>query len=104
METRARVSSKGQVTIPIDVRRALGIDDGDTLLFEVSAGYVTVRKRHPLAETAADLRASFPDAAVDHISRDAAVAGHVAGTFAEKESRRGRAAVVRPHGSTGSGA
>lgn len=35
MELRAKVTSKGQLTIPREVRRALGIRAGDSLLFEV---------------------------------------------------------------------
>ena len=38
MEQRARVTSKGQVTIPKDVRAALGVKEGDTLVFEVENG------------------------------------------------------------------
>ncbi len=34
MTREARVTSKGQITVPRDVRRALGIGPGDTLLFE----------------------------------------------------------------------
>jgi antitoxin PrlF len=33
----ARVTSKGQVTIPAEVRRALKIDQGDDLVFEVTS-------------------------------------------------------------------
>jgi AbrB family looped-hinge helix DNA binding protein len=43
MEQRARVTSKGQVTIPKAVRKALGIREGDSLLFEVEDGEVRVR-------------------------------------------------------------
>jgi looped-hinge helix DNA binding domain, AbrB family len=32
----ARVTSKGQVTIPADVRKVLGIEQGDDLVFEVT--------------------------------------------------------------------
>lgn len=32
----ARVTSKGQVTLPADVRKELGIEQGDDLLFEVA--------------------------------------------------------------------
>ncbi|NMB24626.1 MAG: AbrB/MazE/SpoVT family DNA-binding domain-containing protein [Firmicutes bacterium] len=38
---RARVTSKGQVTIPKDVRDKLGLRQGDELVFrETSEGYV----------------------------------------------------------------
>lgn len=33
----ARVTGKGQVTIPAEVRRALKIDQGDDLVFEVTS-------------------------------------------------------------------
>lgn len=31
----ARVTSKGQVTIPVQIRKALGIEGGDALIFEI---------------------------------------------------------------------
>lgn len=31
----ARLTSKGQVTVPVEVRRLLGLDEGDSLLFRV---------------------------------------------------------------------
>lgn len=45
MELKARITSKGQLTIPKEVRRALGVGEGDNLLFEVneSGDKVTVR-------------------------------------------------------------
>lgn len=38
MGRRARITSKGQVTIPKDVRTALGVKEGDSLVFEVENG------------------------------------------------------------------
>lgn len=38
VEQRARITSKGQVTIPKGVREALGAREGDTLVFEVENG------------------------------------------------------------------
>lgn len=55
----ARVTAKGQVTIPVEVRRSLGITEGDDLLFEVDeAGEARVRviKRRSLM----DLYGSLP--------------------------------------------
>lgn len=34
----ARITSKGQVTIPAPVRRRLGVEEGDSILFEQLAG------------------------------------------------------------------
>ena len=45
MDARARVTSKGQVTIPKSVRQALGLREGDELLFRVE------RSRALLAKT-----------------------------------------------------
>jgi antitoxin PrlF len=47
MEQKARITSKGQVTIPKAVRRALGVREGDSLVFEVEDGEARVR---PLRE------------------------------------------------------
>jgi len=43
MGQKARMTSKGQVTIPKAVREALGIGEGDSLLFEVEGDEVRVR-------------------------------------------------------------
>lgn len=50
MEQEARVTSKGQLTIPAEVRRALGIRTGDSLVFEVEGGEMRVRvARRPVS-------------------------------------------------------
>lgn len=41
----ATMSSKGQVTIPRTVRDALGLEQGDPVLFEERDGLVVIRKR-----------------------------------------------------------
>jgi AbrB family looped-hinge helix DNA binding protein len=45
MELKAKVTSKGQLTIPKEVRRALGVKEGDSLLFEVNEDDEQVRVR-----------------------------------------------------------
>jgi len=40
----SQVSSKGQVTIPKDIREALGITEGDRVIFETDGNHVTIRK------------------------------------------------------------
>ncbi|TLM80197.1 MAG: AbrB/MazE/SpoVT family DNA-binding domain-containing protein [Actinobacteria bacterium] len=59
MEARARVTSKGQVTVPVEVRRELGITEGDVLVFELAAGYATVRKRRPTAEVVREVQERY---------------------------------------------
>ncbi len=34
MQKQARITSKGQITVPRDIRRTLGVRAGDRLLFE----------------------------------------------------------------------
>jgi len=44
MDARAKVTSKGQVTIPKSVRDALELQEGDELLFRVDAARALVAK------------------------------------------------------------
>ncbi len=43
MKRLARITSKGQVTVPHEIRRALGVGAGDKLLFEKDGSEVRVR-------------------------------------------------------------
>lgn len=43
MEKQARITSKGQITVPREVRRVLGVRPGDKLLFESDETGVRVR-------------------------------------------------------------
>ncbi len=38
MKQTAALTSKGQVTIPIEVRRSLGLQKGDRVVFEIDEG------------------------------------------------------------------
>jgi AbrB family looped-hinge helix DNA binding protein len=40
----ARITSKGQITIPVSIRKAAQLKAGDTLEFELKGDYVIVRK------------------------------------------------------------
>lgn len=42
MQTRAKITSKGQITVPSEVRRALGVKEGDNLVFEKTEAGFTV--------------------------------------------------------------
>jgi AbrB family looped-hinge helix DNA binding protein len=59
MEARARMTSKGQVTVPVEIRRALGVESGDTLVFETAGAYATVRKRRPTLEVVEEVRTRY---------------------------------------------
>lgn len=60
----SRVTSKGQVTIPSEVRKALDIEQGDDLLFELGADQTTARlrviKRQKLSDFYGSLRTQRP--------------------------------------------
>ena len=59
----ARVTTKGQVTIPADIRKALNIEKGDQLLFEVVQGHearMRVVKRRRLLDLYGSLPATRP--------------------------------------------
>jgi antitoxin PrlF len=43
LKKQARITSKGQITVPHDIRRALGVRPGDKLLFEQDGAGVRVR-------------------------------------------------------------
>jgi AbrB family looped-hinge helix DNA binding protein len=44
MDVRAKITSKGQVTIPKSVRDALQLDEGDVLLFRVERSRAVIAK------------------------------------------------------------
>lgn len=59
----ARVTSKGQVTIPSDVRKALDLHQGDDLVFEVTSERsvkLKVVKRRSLSDLYGSLPATQP--------------------------------------------
>lgn len=43
MKKAARITSKGQITVPQEIRHALGVQPGDKLIFEKDGGGVRVR-------------------------------------------------------------
>jgi AbrB family looped-hinge helix DNA binding protein len=43
MQKRATITSKGQITVPREIRRMLGVRSGDKLLFESDGKAVRVR-------------------------------------------------------------
>lgn len=52
MEVAARVSSKGQITIPRAVREALGIEEGDEVLFRLEGQRAVIARTPNLLELA----------------------------------------------------
>lgn len=44
MEKEAQLTSKGQVTVPVEIRRLLRLERGDRIVFEADGERVTVRR------------------------------------------------------------
>lgn len=55
MDMSAKVTSKGQVTLPKAVREALGVAPGDRLLFRVVDGHALVARTPNLLELAGSI-------------------------------------------------
>jgi AbrB family looped-hinge helix DNA binding protein len=43
MQKQSKITSKGQITVPIEIRRILGVREGDRLLFESDGEGVRIR-------------------------------------------------------------
>ena len=43
MQASAKITSKGQITVPLKVRTALGVKEGDKLVFEEHGGEMVVK-------------------------------------------------------------
>ena len=43
----AKITSRGQTTIPKSIREAAGLDEGDVITFEVEGDHLVVRKVRP---------------------------------------------------------
>jgi AbrB family looped-hinge helix DNA binding protein len=78
LTTRSRVTSKGQVTLPVALRRRLAIEVGDDLVFEETPDGVAMRvvHRHKLG----DFLGVVPvdGLAADHAAERAVAAKHLA--------------------------
>lgn len=59
--SKARVSSKGQLTVPVDIREALGLEQGDVVSFELQGAGALLRP----ARTPAALRGALRGRKVD---------------------------------------
>jgi AbrB family looped-hinge helix DNA binding protein len=56
MEVAAKVSSKGQVTLPKVVRDALGIEEGDEIVFRVEGNRALLAKTPDFLELAGTVK------------------------------------------------
>lgn len=101
MYANAKITSKGQITIPAQIRKALGAEKGDTLVFETAAEYVTVRRQPTLQEIVARLGQEYRGSLVplSDKSDEELIADGIMEEWAEKEKRFGGPFVAWPGGS-----
>ena len=81
MEISARLTSKGQVTVPRAVREALSLEEGDRLVFRVEGDHAVLARTPDLLALAGsvDVPAAKRGTAwadVRHQARQARAAGH----------------------------
>lgn len=81
------VTRKGQVTIPIEIRRSLGLAEGDRLAVEQQGNAVLLRRATSVAERTAGILAAYRkdsplSAAEERVAFEQAVADEVAGAEA----------------------
>lgn len=84
---RARLSSKGQLTVPVEIRRRYGLDTGDEVEFvaEPKGAYLVPLKRRRLVDLAGALPARKP---WPGMTAARAVAGRKRGAELERKLRR----------------
>lgn len=74
-EASSRVTIKGQVTIPVEVRRLLGIAPHDEVAFVVEGKRVELKRRGSVvAKTAGALKSDTPPATAEELRRAAEIA------------------------------
>lgn len=73
MDVAARMTSKGQVTVPKAVREALGVSDGDAIIFRIEGNHAVVARTPDFLELGGKLRipAAKRSAAWDHVIKSA---------------------------------
>lgn len=52
MDVAAKLSSKGQITLPKSVRDALGLGEGDAVIFRVGTGHAVLARTPDLLDLA----------------------------------------------------
>lgn len=69
MDVAARMTSKGQITVPKAVREALGVSNGDAIIFRIEGNRAVVARTPDFLELAGKLRipASKKNATWDHV-------------------------------------
>jgi antitoxin PrlF len=65
MDVAARLTSKGQITLPKAIRDALGLHDGDRVVFRVEGSYAVLARTADLLELAGTVPVPPAEAGAD---------------------------------------
>jgi AbrB family looped-hinge helix DNA binding protein len=90
---RAKITSKGQVTIPVGVRDALQLETGDSIALEVHGDYAVMRRVPRLVDVVGDIAEEYPVGEPVYGSMREAIEAHVQRTWNESSDP---VAIVRP--------
>jgi|DewCreStandDraft_2_1066082.scaffolds.fasta_scaffold17304_2 AbrB family looped-hinge helix DNA binding protein len=74
MSAKTKITSKGQVTIPNEIRKAMNMEEGDYLIFETKSVYeatVKVIKTKPLSSLLGALQSTVNEAEFSDIREKA---------------------------------
>lgn len=77
LEAAARVTCKGQITIPKAIREKLGLEDGDHVVFRIEGGHAVLARTTPLLELGGSVDVPVPKRATpwDDVVHSSAVKG-----------------------------
>jgi len=76
MRYSSKITSKGQVTIPFEVRESLGLGQGDLLAFEVKEDYAVVTRRLTFEEALEKNKDILPKGPPRFATKDEAIADY----------------------------
>ncbi|MEX2382030.1 MAG: AbrB/MazE/SpoVT family DNA-binding domain-containing protein [Opitutales bacterium] len=86
---RARVTSKGQVTLPKTLRDSLGIHEGDQVEFAVNSPKIaSIRKLKALGSSAGALRHLAEEKPVSVEDMDEAIRNHMRKRYVDRRSAK----------------
>lgn len=94
---RAKITSKGQVTIPAAVRELYGLEAGDWIVLDPQKEYVDVRKEPTVHEYFAALRAKHPSGPARFATDEEALADYYRTTFATPPTGPGYVVKFKRH-------
>lgn len=89
MRYTAKVTSKGQITIPAEVRRALELEPGASVAFEVNGDEAHIARARSIVEISAELREKYHLRKPEGVDEDAPFRAAFRKHWEEKEKRQG---------------